>query len=327
MFECLDIGLEKEIISTDVVISEETLDFLIDNQAEIPHSAILRMKGTQTQQELQALITAIETYGISPALLAFANYNGVLSNIVPSIPSVEMLTTSEIDSTKILSDIKSLQLNNPEITSANEVFKFPTALIPAIWAAWGIGAIFQYYKRWKDDKANRVAEVVPFNELMKYLRAGDVVVRVSKELEHVILPKNKEEFEASNKKLNNTCAVLAQFGVHVSTDAILTSELPTAQKANIESLGYHENSLSQIATAVERIKQTMLQIKDFSTTSAFFAEMFDKQWSDDKTEQDYQSNIALTITYVIDAATTRLVKIVSMANKTVKAIAPYYKKD
>jgi hypothetical protein len=72
---------------TFIGISDEALECLVENLADVPADFVEMMRLEQTQRELQALIGAIRTHGVSPALMAFANYNNALSSTIPSIES------------------------------------------------------------------------------------------------------------------------------------------------------------------------------------------------------------------------------------------------
>ena len=102
-------GLENSI-SLDEPDTTNPMNYLIDNLSDVTPSRTLKMKSDQTTHEIIALIVAIETHGLSPALLAFANYNGVLASAVPSIASLESLEAepSTEDAARVIDELISL---------------------------------------------------------------------------------------------------------------------------------------------------------------------------------------------------------------------------
>ena len=102
-------GLENSI-SLDKPDTTNPMNYLIDNLSDVTPSRTLKMKSDQTTHEIIALIVAIETHGLSPALLAFANYNGVLASAVPSIASLESLEAepSTEDAARVIDELISL---------------------------------------------------------------------------------------------------------------------------------------------------------------------------------------------------------------------------
>lgn len=75
-------------IISDITIESLTTSFEVKE--------LLRdIKSMQTTvSDLSALYTIIETHGLSPTLLKFANMNNQLSNAIPTIPSLESLTNN-----------------------------------------------------------------------------------------------------------------------------------------------------------------------------------------------------------------------------------------
>lgn len=134
MFQSLIEEDPKSLSSGDTIeLSEEAIGFLITSLEDIPASFVATMKANQTDQEIIALITAIETYGTSASLMAFADHNGILSRTIPGLSSLEQLTgdVSEEDTDKLIMGLESILLGWEDEISADKLRAFRKKRIEA----------------------------------------------------------------------------------------------------------------------------------------------------------------------------------------------------
>ena len=311
-----------------ITISEESLDLLIDHLSDVPAHRIKQMQRNQTRRELEALVSAIETYGTSRSLVAFANYTSILSSVIPSLPAVESLTTdlSVKDSSEIITDIRTFDLRD---TTAEEgilssIVEHTLKSVAATFVVRIIELIghlgIDKYRAWKDDRDNRRAEVIPFKMLTDLLRATDVFPRVANELTSLTLPKTEEEYIAFVLKVDSISSPLTALGIHITNSDIRTISFPIAVKENIESLGYRENSLGVIGSLIEHAKVSSSAVKSINFNS------MDQQFRDaTKAERDYVHKGYGLIEDVITTGAVRVVKILRLAKRTINDIKRYYK--
>jgi hypothetical protein len=259
------------VLEGSVVISDEALDSLIDNLADVPARRVLRMRQNTTKSEVAALIASIETFGLSRALLAFANHDGALRASVPSIPALESMAADLTveGSAAVLEALKAIKLDvndeagEEELRGAFQWFTtimgflgglFPGIVLYAVYTVWNDYRDEIAARRRGDDKRGaaakdeKIASVVPYNTIVGYL--GDLVEVpvVLKSVLSIPLPKTDEEYTKFLEQIERRLAPLGKLGVHVSKTGHLTgSDLATAVHGDIRKIGYTEDSLKHIA--------------------------------------------------------------------------------
>ena len=317
-----------------VDISSDTFGLLTEHLSEVPSRRMRLMRVLDTRQEICALSSAIENYGLSLSLLAFANHNGVLSLASDDIPSsLKGITEEQLteDTPKILSAIKELELN---LIAAEEGF-FDRPLVKntiehAVKSAVGylvtsilsIAGVFLYkkYTVWQEDEKNRVATVVPFKVLVGYLKSVTVIQQSLHDLMSVTLPKTADDVLEFQNKIHSITSPLTSVGIHVTGESITVDKFQDPKKDNIENLGYGSSALSQIATLAATAKQSLDQVHSID-----FSEL-DRQFSDD-TDHDALSHVKAgygLIEDIIHTAISRTTKILDLTKRTVSAINKYY---
>lgn len=103
--------VEMTPVPTQFMITQEVFHALMQSLPDKAPEMVHRQAHLQTKRELRALISAIETYGLSQALLAFSNHNGVLKRAIPSLPALESLTPDLATSVtpQLLNELKTLE--------------------------------------------------------------------------------------------------------------------------------------------------------------------------------------------------------------------------
>ena len=304
------------------MMSQDTFDNLVENLSKTSSSLTRRLQRAKTQEEIAALIAAIETYGVSPSLLAFANYNGILGRVVPSIPSVETLTPdlADLDSAKIVAELKAIQFE-----SAEEGFNFGALkeIITAITIIKTAISAYTAYKDWKEDRENHVTTVVPYATLSQQLHASDAIGPVADHA-NASLPKNKDEYADFIKQVVQASSALSTLGIHVAlvnnAPHIAVDELPETQKVNIESVGYRATTITDLANLVTQASDHATQHVNFMTAGPD-----ENKMSHDEEEKQWQMKAWCAVADIVDTAARRLLRLVKLTESTIKNISPFYK--
>ena len=118
MFSALSSDIKEDSTDNQVIISESEFSFLIQNLPTLPSHVQKNNLIIKTKRELQALISAIETYGITPSLIKFVNYNGIIGRLNPTIAALENLSNIELTDDQTTTLIN--ELNNINLELAEE---------------------------------------------------------------------------------------------------------------------------------------------------------------------------------------------------------------
>ena len=312
----------------DDVISNETLDFLIENLSDVPSDRIDRMDLRKTRGDLCALITSIKTYGLSPSLLAFVNYNNNLGDVVKSIPSIESLKTDlsadqaatiVSDLTTLLHTLESAEEGLIEDVSVHALKAVVSLLVTKVFSIVD-SIVCNRYKTWKEDRENRRASVIPFDTLTKLLHAVDTFPRVVGELITLTLPRTEEDYKTFLSNIDTLCSPLSALGIHVSNEDINVTTLPSPQKESIEILGYKENSLNELSILADHVKTNSLALKSISFNS------LDYQLRTVQRNDRHFVKKGYSLTHdIIKTGIVRVMKILVLTKTTINTIKKFYK--
>lgn len=327
---------EAALASGKIVVSQEDFGFLI---ASMPDS-LKNVHALETKQNLAALIVAIETHGVSKALLSFANHDGTLAGAVPQIAALEAMTAdlTPEQSAEIVQALKEL---DAKLDAGNESLLGPwqwfwtiLALFGGIIFGLGLLAIFvawnaahgDYDKKEEDGdlktSSERIASVIHYDTVVTYLHTILEFPSILTHLENMTLPKDQEEVTAFAGKLSTTLAPLAKIGIHVSRSGdITTSELESPASTNIEHVGYTSMSLKNIGTLAGEIKAIEGHLKSFSP------EKIEKQEKDaSKEEYKFVVQGGGMIGEAIHVAMTRITKVLHLVKTNCDTIEHFYAK-
>ncbi len=332
MFNSLKVA--APLVEAPAVMNEALADAFIDALPDVPAHMALVADHRQTQTELNALISAIETHGLSKSLVAFAGHDGTLFAVAPSIPALEAFTTdlSEEDTAKIVAELKAIDLTAPlrfdadadednegavEAASVRQILM--TFIVP-FYAAITLVKGLRHWNTTADDKEGRLAKVLPFKTLMGYLHGASDVARIYKELAGLELPKTEEECKHFAERVHAAVKPLEFIGLHVEDGHITVRPFPKAVKNNIETLGYHEGSLAEIGEVAEKLKNDR-----FDVSSDDFEEMH-KRWMALPKEERKIAGQAYDLAFdVAETALHRLGKVLKLVKSNVGMLKKFYK--
>ena len=327
MFEALKTEgtLESLTLMNGNGISQETLDFFIDNLVDVPGTRVARIQRNQTKREISALITAIEAHGMTASLLAFANHDGSLGTVIRSIPSVYSLTSEKLSSSKtaqIVTDLKSLNLDIATESAAEFIVPIVGGFIQLIGQVITSILAYKGWRAWRDDKKNRIGYVIPFNVLTTYLEEAQKAPEILESLNTLTLPTTEEESTQFYHKVESILNQLKDLGIHVSGEDVTVSPLPDIVKVSIEHVGYGESALSDIVSHAERMKSTLSSLKSLSTR-AYISQLNAITDKEEKTHAQHAFSLINDINHTV---LTRVTKIIKLTNKVINGIKGFYKK-
>jgi hypothetical protein len=324
--------VEKPVVPM-VQISQEAFDFMLSHLPDQSPIALQR----ETKAELTALIDAIEQFGLSRALLSFADHNGLLRGAVPSIPSLEALAAdmSVEESGAVLQALK--DINNGIEPAQENVFTliFLTAIfgylggwIPALVAAgvytvWAVAThAAKDGEEHTEHHVERVASVIHYDTLMGYLTDLIEVPSIFEQLENSKLPNTEIGHQDWLRRLSQSTSHLAKLGIHVKPNGdITTSDLESPSTTNIEHVGYTEHSLKNISEAAKHMSAVEAHLKSFSVAKL---EKQEKEATGE--EKKYVTAAGGTIGELIHVTSTRMLKILHLTKQTVTSIEHFYAK-
>lgn len=235
--------------SEDVVITHEALVFLINSLPDIKSSTINRRVITQTRREIDALIAAIELYGITPGLLAFADHDGVLSRHIQSFPATESSASGDPNTTELINDLKHLKDMLPKISVAIEGSAWESML--NFWKS--LWPKVEHDNEWKTPNPDKLVELLPFSVIVHYVKSMSVMERLAEQMFNFPPANNKSDYEARLKKLNSMFSAMeAEVGIHEDpkTQCIIFDRWPSIKPATLISLGYHETAMHDLGELI-----------------------------------------------------------------------------
>ena len=319
----------------NITISQEQFNFLVANLSSVPASTIRRNERNRTRRELKAIISAIETYGVSPALLAFANYNGVLGKAVPAIPSVEALSTdSVIDAENILLELKSINIEDV----ANEklgTLQWIAVILGFLSSIIGGIILYVVFTSWNDNedrkkneaasaqsRIDRMATVTRYSEVVDYLNAVIRLPSVLKGIISIHLPENHNQYHGEFlSSLDNTVDHnLKDIRVSLDDEYLYANSIGNPVHGDIVNLGYTEGSLSHIASLAKRCESIEQELRDIQRMLSGL-----KPIDKNDESQKYSSKAIRLIEDVTHVSLAQTVKILQLAKHTCDTIKHFYK--
>ena len=181
---------------------------------------------------------------------------------------------------------------------------------------------FKTYTKYKDDKENRRATIIPFSALTGYLKGAADAVRVINQFSSLTLPKTAEEYVEFVKKIGSITAPLSSLGVHVMEDTVSLLDTPTPTKNSIETLGYGVSSLSIIAELSDQANKGLDSLKSINFAS------LDQQYVSAKDEEKkYIKRGVALVKDVVHMTSVRITFVIGITKSTVSAISRYYKQN
>ena len=342
MFPALQTSVSKETTEPTIGMPVELLDMLIDEQNDIPIRRMKIMQKSQTQKELSALITAIETYGPTPSLLAFANHDGFLGTAVSSIPSLETLSNAmtELESAQIIADLKALSLviamNNDSDELAEESYRNPTlprgafqwiTVVTLMFMAFLPGLVLNAaYVYWNmaQDRKKHIVYNIPYNLLLTYLKTLVDLPEILKTIASIPLPKTEDSYTHFVTSVVQHTAPLKAIGIHVESDVeINVDKLKSLDYSNIEEAGYIESSLKTIAEESRKIQSRIPEIKALKEK---LIQTHKSIQSEPPEEAKHSRPATIFVEDIIRTSLVRMSKILKLTRRISNEIRPLYKK-
>ncbi len=330
MFNSLKVATESvEPISVDtVVMSEAEAAILIEALPELPASYTLRQQHATTKQELNALISAIETHGLSKSLIAFADHDGVLRGAVPAIPAVEAMEAdlSVEQSGDVLAALKDAVTAFGE--PAEEVLHPITKMF--IWSfllSWPVGVLITLIKykswneKWEADK--RIGVVIPYNTAIEYMNGAIEMPTLIDGLLSMALPTTQEGLTRYMEDVERHLAPAAKLGLHVSKDGrIELDELAKPVKVRTDKVGYREDSLFTIAGLAKRVQDAEAHLRGLAESAT--RKLSEEAETATGDEAQYVRAAIHHTHEVIHAVSAREAKVLHLVNQVAESIKKFY---
>jgi hypothetical protein len=164
-----------------------------------------------------------------------------------------------------------------------------------------------------------LAKIVPFKFLEESLHVVAEVPSIAKELAALAAPKTEAEWSNFKQKAGTIAAKLDKLGVRVSGEDIKVDAFPKPIKNNIETLGYGENSLAELAELVKKAKEARWDSRDTDLSGLYDDKSLSKQ------ERFFVADAYALIEGIIDVSARRAAKVVKLTKATTNAIKHFYK--
>jgi len=231
-----------------------------------------------TIENLVALEEAIEKFGMPRALVAFADYNKVLSSAIASMPALENMRTdlSVADSVSAVEGIKHV-LKSMGASALYDVTHLFNGFNSAekriiVWKDLLDGVEEDMKtKEFNINQAIRTeCRIVPFQGLITLQRDFTKAPRILFDMWGTNFPTDEENFKIWSDKIRSEIG-----GVFKASEAKITDKgtltipferyvmLKTGEKGNLKAKGYtSDESVKEIITGFRRLLQAYLELKD-----------------------------------------------------------------
>ena len=230
----------------------------LDAELQVDVQDILTIR--TTINELRALYVSVETYGLTPSLLHFANTNNQLSNVIPTIPSLESLSAefTDVDRDAALEGIANTIKNTIQKILSKIKAMFDKIISRRKLRAQSIDELRKQLSHYTDMVKDKTFNTEVFQQLTAKLFKYDILIEFAEiatcgnsllsDLMKLELPDTREAHEVFEKKFSDTIHEhVGKYSV-VFKDKFIT---PKVIKAQFSTMGYSEQSFSAIGAKLE----------------------------------------------------------------------------